>query len=138
MTSFVLGPVEARHHLAALLLNFAQACHIVRLRTLTRHGQENVEVAKDVCQGCEGLKQIVLTYGVGSLRSSLIENFLSSCVSFVAQSMLRFWSIDSSSSVILGLNSGTCAMHAATQKRTISELISTVSLYRNEIPKISV
>lgn len=115
MTSLGLNPVGALHQLAALLLNFGQVFCIVRLRILKRHGQEGVQIFKDVCKGCAGLKQFVLTYGAGSLRRSLIENFCSSCVSFVAQSMLRFWSIDSSSSVILGLNSGTCAMHAATQ-----------------------
>lgn len=85
-------PVRARRHQAALLLNFGPACCIVR---------------RMYWSGCIDLEQFVLTYRAGSPKSSLIENFLSGCVSEVAQSMLIFWSMDSSTSVILGLNSGT-------------------------------
>lgn len=85
-------PVRARHQQAVLLLNSGPACYIVRWMYWSGH---------------MGLEQFVLTYKAGSPRSSLIENFLSGSVSKVAQSMLIFWSMDSSTSVILGLCCGT-------------------------------
>lgn len=61
-----------------------------------------------------------------------MENLFSRSVSLVAQSWLIFSSITSSSSVILGLNSGMCAMHSATQRRTTAGLISTAALCRKD------
>lgn len=85
-------PVRARRQRAVLLLNSGPACYIVRWMNWSGH---------------MGLEQFVLTYKAGSPRSSLIENFLSGSFSKVAQSMLIFWSMDSSTSVILGLCCGT-------------------------------
>lgn len=85
-------PVRARRQQAVLLLNFGPGCYIVRWI---------------YWNGFMGLEQFLLTYRAGSPRSSLIENFLSGSFSKFAQSMLIFWSMDSSTSVILGLCCGT-------------------------------
>lgn len=68
-------PVEMRRHQEVLLLNSERAYHIVRLQVLIRDIQEGVKFAVDGSKGYAGFKQFVLTYGAGSLRSSLIENF---------------------------------------------------------------